>query len=61
MKRDLVNLLACPICKAPLDLQVDAEEEDEIVSGALVCTKGGEIYPIENYIPNLLPSDFYTD
>lgn len=55
MKPQLMEILACPMCKAPLELGVKEEKEGEIVQGSLKCTKCGEVYPIEDSIPNLLP------
>jgi uncharacterized protein YbaR (Trm112 family) len=56
MKRDLLDILACPLDKHELELSVD-EENDEILEGQLTCTECGEVYPIEDGIPNLLPPD----
>lgn len=55
MKRDLMDILVCPICKGGLTLTVDREEDGEIVEGALYCAACDETYPIEDTIPNLLP------
>ena len=55
MRRDLMDILACPTCKAPLELAVTREEKYEVVEGTLTCTKCGTVYPIEDSIPNLLP------
>ena len=55
MKRDLMDILACPMCKEELTLSVDKEEGDEVVEGTLHCAACGESYPIEDTIPNLLP------
>ena len=55
MKHELMDILACPVCKGPLSLSVTREEEDEIVEGSLRCEACGEDYPIEDTIPNLLP------
>lgn len=57
MKRDLMDILACPMCKGDLELSVDEENAEEIVRGALHCAACNEIYPIEDTIPNLLPPD----
>ncbi|MBI4304734.1 MAG: methytransferase partner Trm112 [Chloroflexi bacterium] len=57
MKRTLMEILACPMCKGDLALEVDKEEGDEIVTGRLVCGKCNEVYPIEDRIPNLLPPE----
>lgn len=55
MKRDLMEILACPMCKGKLDLTVEKEEGLEIVSGFLYCGHCNERYPIEDTIPDLLP------
>ena len=57
MKKDLMEILACPVCKGELQLTVEAEEGDEIVTGTLYCAACSEFYPIEDTIPNLLPPD----
>ncbi len=55
MRHDLLDILACPVCKGPLGLQVQEEEGDEIVQGTLHCDRCQEDYPITDSIPNLLP------
>ena len=55
MKKDLMEILACPVCKGELTLTVDVEEEDEVMEGALHCAACPETYPINDAIPNLLP------
>ena len=55
MRRDLMEILACPVCKGPLELRVDSEEGPEIITGSLYCQQCQEEYPIEDSIPNLLP------
>ena len=60
MKRDLMEILACPICKGSLELNVVEENEKEIVKGSLHCKKCSEKYPIEDTIPNLLPPELRT-
>ena len=55
MRRDLMDILACPICKSPLTLTVEKEEDDEVITGVLHCSQCNEDYPIEDSIPNLLP------
>ena len=57
MRRDLVEILACPVCKGPLELSVDDGDEQEVVSGHLTCPQCSERYPIEDRIPNLLPPE----
>ncbi|MSQ13092.1 MAG: Trm112 family protein [Dehalococcoidia bacterium] len=55
MRRDLMDILACPVCKGPLTLTVEKEQEGEVVTGALVCAACKETYLIQESIPNLLP------
>ena len=55
MRRDLMDILACPVCKNPLKLKILKEEAEEIVEGTLACGQCQEEYPIEDSIPNLLP------
>ena len=57
MKEDLMDILCCPLDKQELDLTVEDRDGDEVVEGRLTCTECGEVYPIEDGIPNLLPPD----
>ena len=57
MRKDLVDILACPMCKTPLELTVEEESGEEVVSGHLSCKKCSERSPIEDRIPNLLPPE----
>jgi len=57
MKRELVDILVCPVCRGKLELSVEEESEKEVVTGSLYCTKCNEHYPIVDAIPNLLPPD----
>ena len=58
MKRDLMDILVCPVCRGELELTVTKKEEDEIVEGSLKCKACSETFPIEDTIPNLLPPSF---
>lgn len=57
MKKDLMDILACPVCKGSLELKVEEERDDDVVTGALVCPACNEEYPIQDSIPNLLPPE----
>ncbi|MFB6227383.1 MAG: methytransferase partner Trm112 [Halobacteriales archaeon] len=57
MKRDLMDILCCPLDKHDLDLEATEEDGEEVLEGQLVCTECDEVYPIEDGIPNLLPPD----
>ena len=52
-----MEILCCPLDKQELELEVDERDDDEVLEGRLVCTECGEVYPIEDGIPNLLPPD----
>ena len=55
MRRDLMDILACPVCKSPLALDVETEDNDEVITGSLHCPDCPQTYPIFDAIPNLLP------
>jgi len=55
MKRSLMDILCCPVCKGDLTLQVEMENEKEILEGGLRCAACSVEYPIHEGIPNLLP------
>jgi len=55
MRRQIIPLLCCPICKGDLSLTVVKEDETEILEGMLHCASCGVNYPIEEGIPDLLP------
>ncbi|WP_367343675.1 methytransferase partner Trm112 [Methanomethylovorans sp.] len=50
-----MEILACPLCKGDLVLNVQSKEGDEIITGTLYCEKCNEYYPIDDGIPNMLP------
>jgi uncharacterized protein YbaR (Trm112 family) len=60
MKRELMEILACPVCKGELQLKVETEEGDEVIKGSLLCSRCNEVYPIDDAIPNLLPPQMRT-
>jgi uncharacterized protein YbaR (Trm112 family) len=55
MKPELMDILACPVCKSPLKLDVVEEKDSDIITGSLFCKKCNHNYPIKDSIPNLLP------
>ena len=59
MKKDLINLLACPNCKGQLTLSITKEDNGIVVSGSLQCKKCVQNYPIKDSIPNLIPPDTF--
>ncbi|MDY6818268.1 MAG: methytransferase partner Trm112 [Halobacteriales archaeon] len=57
MKKSLMDIICCPLDKHELELDIDEEDDEEVLTGTLTCTECGETYPIEDGIPNLLPPD----
>ncbi len=62
MKKELMDILACPVCKGDLELNIEAEDAGgEVIKGTLYCPHCDERYPIEDGIPNLLPPDMRNE
>ena len=57
MKKELMDILVCPVCKGSLELMVDTEDDGEIVSGTLTCSVCSHTYYIKDRIPDLLPPE----
>ncbi|MFX1536985.1 MAG: Trm112 family protein [Promethearchaeota archaeon] len=62
MQLELVDILACPVCKNhPLTLYkfklvpIPETSEKEVSEGLLYCTACKRYYPIRHTIPRLLP------
>lgn len=55
MKRQMMDIICCPVCKGDLALKVGKEDSVEILEGFLTCKKCKFDYPIHDGIPNLLP------
>lgn len=58
MRESLVKILRCPLDLSSLELEVLAMETDgHVVAGRLKCVKCRSLYPIEQGVPDLLPSE----
>jgi uncharacterized protein YbaR (Trm112 family) len=57
MKKEIMDIIVCPVCRQSLELTVIDEKDGEIISGSLLCRKCDVKYPISDSIPNLLPPD----
>jgi uncharacterized protein len=57
MKRELTDILACPVCKGKLELKAEEEKGGEIITGSLYCPKCKVNYPIAESIPDMLPPE----
>ncbi|HWP56508.1 MAG TPA: methyltransferase domain-containing protein [Candidatus Acidoferrales bacterium] len=54
MRRDFVDLLACPRCRGAIELQTPTTEPLSIDAGDLVCSQCGRSFPVLGGIPRLL-------
>ena len=57
MKRSLLDIICCPVCKGDLILHIVEETESEIEEGSLTCHTCNVSYPIWEGIPDLIPRD----
>ena len=57
MREELVEILACPVCKTELTLTISKKDGEDVLEGALACAKCERSYPVEDGIPNLLPPE----
>ena len=57
MKKELLDMVVCPVCKGKLELSAVEENGEEVVNGSLYCPKCDVRYPVVDTIPNLLPPD----
>lgn len=62
MRKDLVQIVCCPVHKTALKLTVEkADDHGDILEGTLRCATCKFDYPIEQGIPNLLPPEYHVD
>jgi uncharacterized protein YbaR (Trm112 family) len=62
MRKDLVEIVCCPVHKTPLALTVrEQDAHGDILEGTLRCKECRFDYPIEEGIPNLLPPEYHVD
>lgn len=55
MRRQLVEILACPVCREGLELRVEEEDAKEVLEGVLCCSRCQHEYRISEGIPDLIP------
>jgi uncharacterized protein len=61
MRKDLVEIVCCPVHKTPLALTVgEQDSHGDILEGTLHCKTCRFDYPIEEGIPNLLPPEYHV-
>lgn len=53
MKSKVLEWLACPVCRAPLE--VEGSEADEVVTACIACPSG-HVFPVVRGVPRLLPN-----
>ncbi|MEM2123616.1 MAG: Trm112 family protein [Candidatus Bathyarchaeia archaeon] len=58
MKEELMEILACPMCKHhPLELKAFQSSDGEIEEGIILCHECSRWYPVVDEIPHMLPDD----
>jgi uncharacterized protein YbaR (Trm112 family) len=57
MKRSLLDILCCPVCKGDLLLRITEETGEEILEGGLFCGACSVEYPVTGGIPDLIPRE----
>lgn len=60
MKRSALRFLVCPVCRDPLDLQVETEDRSEVLEGRLRSAGCGQDYPIVRGVPRFVDSGAYA-
>jgi SAM-dependent methyltransferase len=60
MTPDVLPLLVCPVCQAPLTLAADVKQGGRVDSGSLDCASCGRRVPIVRGIPRFESSDNYA-
>lgn len=61
MKKEIVNLLVCPMCDSKIAIKsVVVESNGEIKEGILCCNDCKTQFPIRNYIPRFVPPENYA-
>lgn len=60
MRRELLDILVCPTCKAELTATETKTEVDEIVAGELSCAVCKKTYPIIDAIPRFVEQENYA-
>ena len=57
MKEQILKYLVCPDCHHTLECQAASWQDEEIITGQLLCTSCGSSYPIERGIPRFVTSE----
>lgn len=55
MRKEIMDILACPICKGRFSLTENIANGNDVTVGSLQCKECKEVFPILDSIPNLLP------
>ena len=59
MKRSLLDILACPVCRGPLECRASAAAVDDVLEGTLTCPRC-RTFPIRNGVPRFTDDDDYA-
>lgn len=57
MKRKMMDIICCPLCKGELNLKLKTEINGDVTEGSMICSKCKREYFINNGIPRMYVSD----
>ena len=57
MKKEVMNIMVCPACRGKLELNIEEQRDNEIITGSMNCPRCGINYPITDNIPRMLPPE----
>src|SRR5215471_19098355 len=60
MKREALDLYACPRCQCELELSAGTEDGPEVLDGFLVCRGCEAVHPIRKGVPRFVSVDGYA-
>ncbi len=61
MRKDLAEILVCPVSRGRLVLTIEVEDGGEVIAGTLHSPDSGLTYRIDDGIANLLPPDLAAE
>src|SRR5947208_435804 len=61
MRKHFLDLLVCPECAGPLELDCRAEDAHAVLEGELRCSNCERVFPIRNRIPRFIEGRTYAE
>jgi len=57
MRERFLDLLRCPACGGKVSLSTSERQDDDIITGTLVCSSCATTYPIKEGIPYMMTGE----